>query len=116
MRIESYSFGRMAIDGTVYTKDLKIIKGRIREKWWRQQGHLLQLIDIMDIVEASPSVLVVGTGASGLLRIAPDLFEELSARGIALESMATKEAAQRFSELFKTKGEDYVSAAFHLTC
>ena len=37
-RIESYEFGRMAIDGKAYTKDLILLPDRILDGWWRQEG------------------------------------------------------------------------------
>ena len=53
MKIEKYSFGEMLIDRRSYTNDLKIIKGRIIENWWRKDGHSLCLSDINDILEES---------------------------------------------------------------
>ncbi len=116
MNISHYSFGRITIDGNTYSKDLKIIKGEILQGWWRDQGHLVQVQDILDVLEARPHTLIVGTGASGLMKIASEVPAKLGEAGIRLESMPTGLAVERFNELVSTMGEEQVAAAFHLTC
>jgi hypothetical protein len=116
MKIESYRFGEMVIDGKRFTRDLKIIKGAVQENWWRSQGHRVQLSDISDIISAGPRILVIGTGASGLMRLQQGLPEQLSARGIRLEAVPTEHAVVVFNELLSKNGAEAVTAAFHLTC
>ncbi len=116
MRITHYSFGNITIDGHGYSRDLKIIGGEILSGWWRDQGHLLQVQDIRDVLEARPRVLVVGTGASGLMRISPDVPGKLEDAGIKLEYMPTGKAVERFNELVSDLGTGSVAGAFHLTC
>ncbi len=116
MNISSYSFGKIVIDGNTYTRDIKIIRGQIIPEWWRAQGHLLQMQDISDVVKARPHTLIVGTGASGLMRVAPDLVPGIGEYGIRLEAMPTGLAIERFNELVSLQGLDQIAAAFHLTC
>jgi len=116
MEIRSYRFGSINIDGREYTKDLKIIRGSIVPNWWRKSGHLLQLEDITDIVEARPKVLVVGTGASGLMRIDAGLTEKLEKSGIMVEGSLSAKAVERFNKLLRELGPEKVSLAIHLTC
>ena len=116
MEIEHYSFGRMIIDGKTYTSDLKIIAGKIHPNWWRKMGHTLQIEDIQDVIEAKPSVLVVGLGASGVMRLAPGVREELAQKGIECIAHPTGRATSIFNELFSQSGPQKVAGAFHLTC
>ncbi len=116
MEISSYRFGSIVIDGKTYTKDLKIIKSRVIDNWWRKDGHVCTLADIQDIVEAKPHTLILGTGASGLMKPAPGLSTELGAHGIRLESIPTELAALRYNELCGMVGSDQVAFAAHLTC
>ncbi len=116
MKIEFYRFGQMIIDGKKYTSDLKIIKGEIIPNWWRKQGHLLQIEDLQDIIDAKPHTLVVGTGANDLMRLAPNLATELGKLGIRLEAISTALAMERFNELIKLQGLENIAGAFHLTC
>ncbi|NIA08906.1 MAG: hypothetical protein GWP10_03860 [Nitrospiraceae bacterium] len=116
MKIESYHFGEIVIDGVPYNKDLKIIKGKIIEDWWRSQGHLLQVSDIVDIVAAKPNTLVVGTGAYGRMVLKPGLLDELGSKGIYVEFLPTELAVGKFNELASELGVDSVAFAAHLTC
>ncbi len=116
MEISSYRFGSIVIDGKTYTKDLKIIKDRIIENWWRKDGHFCTLDDISDIIDASPHTLILGTGASGLMKPAAGLSEKLGEYGIRLESIPTELAAMRYNELCNMVGSDQVAFAAHLTC
>ena len=116
MKIESYRFGEIVIDGIHYTKDLKIIRGKTFDGWWRSQGHTLQLSDILDVVAAKPSTLIVGTGAYGRMVVKPGLSEELESKGIHIEALPTESAIQRFSELASQLGHEDVAIALHLTC
>ena len=116
MKINDYGFGRITIDGKDFTGDVKIIKGKIVPNWWRRQGHLLQLADIADIIDAKPEVLVVGTGAAGVMRIHPEVKEHLKKKGISLRAAKSSEAVEIFNNLLEELGPDRVSLAIHLTC
>jgi hypothetical protein len=116
VKIESYRFGEIVIDGMRYTKDLKIIKGKIFGNWWRSQGHTLQLSDILDVVAARPSTLIVGTGAYGRMVLSPGLSEELESKGIRIEALPTEPAIKKFNELSSRHGHEAVALAVHLTC
>jgi len=114
MHINSYSFGKIVIDGTAYSSDIIIVGGKVRSSWWRKQGHLLVAEDIENIISAKPSILVVGCGASGMLAIDKKLKDTLQENGIELEALETAGAVKRFNELSKT--ETNTAAALHLTC
>ncbi|QJA05806.1 hypothetical protein FVE67_02870 [Thermosulfurimonas marina] len=112
--IEAYRFGEMVVSGKTYRRDLKIIEGRVVPDWWRREGHLLAPEDLEDVWAARPEVLVVGTGASGVMRVDPRVKERAQALGITLEIYPTAKAAERFNQLF-SEGRR-VAGAFHLTC
>ncbi len=113
--IESYSFGRMRVAGREYGSDLIIFPtGRVRASWWRRSGHQLVLDDIEDIVAEVPEVLVVGTGASGLLRPAAGLAELLARQGIEMLARPTAGAVDSFNRLLEQQKR--VGGCFHLTC
>ncbi len=116
MKVTDYSFGKIEIDGKPYTGDIKIIKGKVIPNWWRREGHLLQLEDIRDVLEASPRVLVVGTGSAGVMRIHPKVKEHLNNLGIRLEAHRSAKAVEVFNDLVDKMGPEQVSLAIHLTC
>ena len=78
MKIEAYAFGTITVDGRTYTRDLKIIAGRVVPDWWRKEGHNLLPEDIEDVIEAKPGVLVVGTGHDGMMRISRAVEDRLA--------------------------------------
>ena len=114
MHIDSYQFGRIIIDDAEYTSDVIIIEGRVHPDWWRQQGHSLSMADLETVVAAGPSVLVIGCGAAGLMKVPDTTRRALEELNIRVEALNTQKAVQRFNELSQT-GEN-VAAALHLTC
>ncbi len=110
--IESYDFGRMNVDGETHTNDLKIFPETVKGEWWRDEGHLLQLQDIEDVLEYEPDLLIIGQGAQGRMEIDSEVREELESRGIDFIAKKTSEAVQAYNEKI---GEGVVGI-FHLTC
>lgn len=114
MHIDSYQFGNIVIDGEAYGSDCIIIGDRVRADWWRKQGHLLAAEDLQPVIAAKPSVLVVGCGASGLMKVSDEARLLLQRENIELVALDTHNAVARFNEL-RDKGQN-VAAALHLTC
>jgi len=114
--IDSYDFGVIVVNGKRYTTDVIISPDRVRDGWWRKEGHRLHLEDLQEVVEAKsrPEILVVGTGYSGIMRVPDEVVKELSSRKIALLAQPTKQACRTFNELLGSGRR--VVAAFHLTC
>jgi hypothetical protein len=96
VRVESYSF-----------------PDRVFSPWWRSEGHLLHPADLVEVVRFGPAVLVVGTGASGVMRVPAETVRFLEERGITVYVERTAEAVERFN---RGAGEKTVVAALHLTC
>ena len=114
MHIDSYKFGKIVIDGTAYNSDCLILGNSVQANWRRKQGHLLTAEDLQSVIAAQPSILVVGCGASGLMKVSQDIGQVLREHGIELFTANTNKAVARFNELAK-KGEN-VDGAMHLTC
>ncbi len=112
--IEGYRFGTMEVDGVAYRADLKIVRGKVVANWWRKEGHKVDVEDVLDILEASPKVLVIGRGQPGLMVPTERLRQSCSEKGIRLVEEPTEDAVKAYNELLRS-GED-VAAAFHLTC
>lgn len=108
--IEHYSFGRIIIDGKTYTSDVLIV-GNTTHSWWRNQGHVLAPEDLDLIIKENPQTLVVGTGASGLMKIPEETVQFIKSHNIILIAEKTKKAVETFNTLTGTK-----AAALHLTC
>ena len=111
--IDSYSFGNIVIEGKRYTSDVIIYPHQVDSNWWRLQGHLLQLEDLREIIDFSPELLIVGTGHSGLMKIAPETERFFRESPIELVVQPTAEACQTYNRLH---GQKKIVAALHLTC
>jgi hypothetical protein len=111
-RLESYSFGRLTVDGREHTRDLIVLPQRVIASWSRREGHSLHVEDLEDVLDELPERLIVGCGAYGRLRPDPGALETLSRRGIEVEVHDTADAVRRYGEL----EERATAAALHLTC
>lgn len=111
--IESYSFGRILVEGRVFTSDLIIFPERIHESWWRESGHRLCLRDVEDVFKSQPEVIIVGTGYTGLMKVEKEVRQYAHDKGIHLIIEKTKKAVERFNEISPRKR---TVGAFHLTC
>jgi len=114
MHIDDYHFGCMVVDGEAYREDVILLPDGVRENWWREQGHSLSVADLAEVFEAAPEVLVVGTGAHGMMRVPEETRRAVEEAGIEPVIECTGDAAGRFNTL--AKKDRRVAGAFHLTC
>jgi hypothetical protein len=109
-----YSFGELEWQGETYRRDVLIFPdGEVLSPWRREHGHHLELGDLLEIVQAHPQVLIIGTGANGVMKVSSEVLDALAAQGIDAEVMPTDQAVKRFHDLRKEKK---AAAALHLTC
>jgi hypothetical protein len=109
-----YSFGSLEWRHETYRKDLMILPdGEVISPWRREHGHRLSLDDLTEVLAANPRVLVIGTGALGVMEVSDDLLSALAERGVDAEAMPTEQALKRFKRVRKEKK---AAAALHLTC
>ncbi|MEW6571163.1 MAG: MTH938/NDUFAF3 family protein [Nitrospirota bacterium] len=113
MKIEHYSFGKIVIDGKTYKSDVIIYPEKVDASWWRKEGHRLQIVDLTDVIEAKPEVLIVGTGYSGVMAVPRETISHLESKGIKVLVAHTEKAVEMFN---RPSRERRVIAALHLTC
>ena len=111
--IDSYSFGTIKIDGKKFTKDLIIFPDKINSNWRRKTGHLLAEDDIVETIDYKPEVLIIGTGASGLMKVDDRVKDKLKVLGAEFIIKKTSEAVMEYNGIYKDKK---VVCALHLTC
>lgn len=112
VRIDSYRFGEIVIDGKRYTEDVLILPAKVLS-WWRKTGHAVVVEDLKEALAAQPEIIVLGTGAYGVVRVAPEVEKFLATKGIKLIAAPTSEACQKYNEF---AGKYRVVAGMHLTC
>ncbi len=111
--IDSYNFGRITINGEKHTSDVIIFPDSVKDNWLMKRSHQLSLEDIAGVLAQNPEVLIVGTGAYGLVKVLPEVERATEAQGIKLVAEPTKEACQTYNQLCRSQK---VVAALHLTC
>jgi hypothetical protein len=114
MHIDSYEFGHIVVDGVAYNSDVIITAGIVLPNWWRKRGHLLSTEDLEAVIEAKPTVVVIGCGASAMMKVPEETRQALRGWNIQSEALDTHKAVQRFNQL-SAEGAN-VAAALHLTC
>ena len=103
----------MIINGMEYSSDVIIFPDRLQDNWWRSEGHELSLADIAEVIPENPDVLIVGTGASELMKVLPEVQSKAKAHGIKLIIQPTSEACEVYNQLCHSQE---VVAVLHLTC
>jgi len=110
----SYSFGHIIFNEQDYPFDLVIsTKGDCHERGPRGNNHLLEANELRNYLEPETKKLIVGTGDSGMLRVAEDAIKLLKSRHIELAAAPSAEAIAIYnSEPYKSR----VTAVIHSTC
>lgn len=114
MKIDSYSFGSMTIDGKAYSSDLIVFSEKVIANWWRKSGHTLLIDDLDEVLKYKPEILIVGTGADGVMQIPESTKSALKDNDIELIEEITSVAYETFNRC--SKEGKRVTGAFHLTC
>jgi len=111
--IEEFKFGFFKIAGKEYYDDIKIVNGRVKQ-WGDRERHSLKLSNLRELLESNPEIIIVGTGATGLLEVPKDIYQELQLKKIKLYVEKTQKACEIFNSAFSEKKK--VAALLHGTC
>lgn len=116
MPIDEYHFGSITIDGKTYDYDVEVRWTGEVLKWWRKEGHVLDLEDVKRAVEENPETIILGTGAYGLCEVTENCQNFIKEKGIKLIIDKTEEAVKTFNAILEEKKQNKVIGLFHLTC
>lgn len=116
MQFDSFSFGSIQIDGTVYEHDVIIDRGEIRKRkkkpskrFQEQFGHTP--LSIEEEIPWNCRRLLVGSGTYGRLPVMREVEREAKRHKIKLLVLPTKEAI----EVLKGEPKE-TNAILHVTC
>jgi len=116
MRIQSFSFGSIRIDGVTYDHDVVIADGTVAKRSKKASKQLREVYGHTPL-SAAESIpwkckrLVIGTGAHGSLPVTPEVQREAARRGVELFVMPTVEAIDELAQ-----GSKDTNAILHVTC
>jgi len=116
VRIDSFSFGSIQVDGQTYAHDVVIDRGRIRKrqkgasKRYREEyGHTP--LSVKEEIPWRCRRLVIGTGAAGALPVMEAVATEAHRRRVELVAVPTRQAI----DLLADDPRD-TNAILHVTC
>ncbi len=110
--IDSYSFGVMKINGSIYTADLIITPDRIIADWWRREGHCFFPEDLAGIDLETVESVFIGTGWDGLLKVDQATVELFDEKNISFLVDKTAIAVREYNRCTSSNKVGF----FHLTC
>jgi len=111
--IQEHKFGSFIIDGKSFLGDIKILDSKVRY-WTKREFHTVNVIDIKELIESKPEIIVVGTGNSGLLELSPEAKQLILSNRINLFIDKNMEAIKKYNQFLSENKK--VSAIFHATC
>lgn len=110
--IESFTFGKIVIDGESY-EDIKIIGDKVI-LWHYVKHHTVTKQDILEVFDDNPEYVVIGIGTSKYVCVDKDVIELAQKKNIKLLIEDTEKACQKYNQL-KQQGKK-VNAIIHATC
>ena len=81
VKIQEFKIGSFFIDGKHFLGNVKISGNTIRY-WDKPEDNFLYLYEISSMLKENPEVLVVGTGAAGLLKISDEVKNSILSKKI----------------------------------
>jgi hypothetical protein len=117
-RIDSFNFGFIIINEKQYVQDVVILPdGVVKEREQRKGrlgSHSIGRSEIESLSETRPDVIVIGTGVTGMARLAHDAESYLLHPDLNIMVFPTVQAVKKYNELVDD-GEQ-VAALIHITC
>jgi len=119
--IEEYRFGSITINQRNYNHDVEIRWTDEVLKWEREESHLIDIKAVERAVSQGPDTIIIGTGESGLAKLAKEAEKFIKEKGIELIIDKTGEAIRTFNILLKDSlveegKQRKIIGLFHLTC
>ena len=111
--IDSYKFGEFVVQGKKFKSNITLIGDKVKEHR-HLQNHELSLDDFTELVNAKPEIIIIGTGAYGVVKPPKEIIEFLEKQGIKVIVEKTGSACKTYNSLLK-QGKK-VAALMHNTC
>ena len=113
MIIDEFKFGSFRIDGRTYLSDIKVINSAIKY-WSGMEKHELQLESVRDLITPIPDMVIIGTGAAGLVNVSMEVKMFFMQNRIPVIVEKTDTACKEFNKAVKNGKK--VNALLISTC
>jgi hypothetical protein len=117
-KIDRFNFGFIVVDEKQYAHDVVIYSdGTVKERnsgKGRLGSHSIARSEIEALVRGQPDVILVGTGVSGMARLAKDAEFYLMEPDLNLMLLPSPQIIRKFNQ--HTEDGEKVAALIHVTC
>jgi hypothetical protein len=117
-KIDSFNFGFIVVDDKQYTHDVIILPdGTVKDRnsgKGRLGSHSIARSEIESLIKTEPDVILIGTGVSGMARLAHDAEYYLQKPDMNLTVLPSPEVVKKYNQ-YIDDGER-VAALIHVTC
>jgi hypothetical protein len=90
-----------------------IYPDRVKDDWWRKEGHELRIDDPEDVIQQYPDVIVVGTEEPSSMEVLSETREHIRSKGVKLLVQSTGETCRTYNQLSSSQK---VIALLQITC
>jgi hypothetical protein len=111
--IDGYKFGEFVIDKKVYKSNVELV-GTLVKIHRYLPDHELSLDDFTSLVNSKPEVIIIGTGAYGVVKPPKTIIDFIEKQKIKVIVQKTGDACKTYNEMLK-QGKKVV-ALLHNTC
>jgi hypothetical protein len=119
--IQEYKSGVIIINGKTYNRDVEVYwTGEVLD-WQREEGHIIDIKDLLRALGQNPDTIIIGTGETGKAKVTQECQDFIRQKGIELIIDRTEEAAKTFNVILEASEEEEgeqekAIGLFHLTC
>jgi hypothetical protein len=117
-RVDSFEFGSIVIDDRRYGHDVLIFPdGTIKRRkggFWKFGSHIIKKVEIDELLQTNPEIVVLGTGTDARVRLASAAELALKGQGIDCVVLPSLAASERLNDLLNSGKR--VAALIHVTC
>ena len=111
--IDNYKFGEFIIDGKTFKCNIELIGNKVKKHRYLN-NHELNLDDFTSLINAKPDIIIIGTGAYGVVKPQKEIIEFIKKQKIEVIIQKTGAACKTYNRLLK-EGKK-VAALLHNTC
>lgn len=118
VKVDSFSFGSIVLDGKKYARDVLLFPdGSVKKRkggFWKYGSHAIKKREIEELADTNPEVVIVGTGTVAKAELEPDAESFARESKPELVVLPSSEAIEELNKLLD-KGKR-VAALIHITC
>src|SRR3989344_8006502 len=102
VNIQEFKLGSFFVDSKHFIGNIKIADNKIRY-WDRPDDYTLEMDEIESVLKLSPNVIIIGTGAGGLLKVSDAIKQRILRNNIEIVIDKTQNVINLINSLSKEK-------------